>query len=90
MAGASGDVRAGMCEQGCASGNGFDAVFRRVLRSVSQSRAGMCEQGCASGDGFDAVFAGFCAVFRRVERGCASGDGFDAVFAGFCASTKIK
>jgi hypothetical protein len=72
---ASGDMRAGMYEQGCTSGDGFDAVF-----------AGFCavfrrgERGYASRD----VRAGM------YERGCASGDGFDAVFAGFCASTKIK
>ena len=45
FAAASGDMRAGMYERGCASRDGFDAVF-----------AGFCavfrrgEQGCTSGD----------------------------------------
>ena len=61
MAGVSGDLRAGMCERGCASGDGFDAVFAgfcAVFRRVEQG----CDCGdIANGDGFDAVFAGFCA-----------------------------
>ena len=75
MAGASGDMLAGMlltqCLQGSAQG------FAEASRDV---RAGMYERGCASRDGFDAVFAGFCAVFRRGERGYASRD----VRAGMC------
>ncbi len=51
---ASGDMRAGMYERGCASGDGFDAVFegfcagfRRGKRGYASRdvRAGMYERG---------------------------------------------
>jgi hypothetical protein len=91
MAGASGDVLAGM-------------LLTRCLQGSAQGRAGMYERGCASGDfragtvltrclqGSAQCFAEASGDVRAgmYERGCASRDGFDAVFAGFCASTKIK
>jgi hypothetical protein len=72
---ASGDMRAGMYERGCAS---RDVLAGMVLTQCLQGSAQCFAE--ASGD----MRAGM------YERGCASGDGFDAVFAGFCASTKIK
>jgi hypothetical protein len=75
MAGASGDVRAGMVLTQC-----LQSSAQCFAEASGDMRAGMYEQGCASGDGFDAVFAGFCAVFRRGKRGYASRD----VRAGMC------
>jgi hypothetical protein len=51
MAGASGDMRAGMYERGCASGDGFDAVFARLCAVFRRG-----ERGYASRD----VRAGMC------------------------------
>ena len=40
MAGVSGDLRAGMCERGCASGDGFDAVFAGFCAGFRRGKRG--------------------------------------------------
>jgi hypothetical protein len=65
-----------MYEQGCASGDSFDAVFAGFCAVFRRGKRGYASRDVRAG--------------MYDERGCASRDGFDAVFAGFCASTKIK